>query len=86
MECYDTDGGGRIRLIGDRTVVQNLALTDQARDNLLRYFTAEWHNLYGLVNGVTRLAQDFADPDTQVDLERAAGNILTAPAWLRAVA
>lgn len=56
-----------------------LALSKDRRESLLRYFSAEGETLFGLVNGVTRLAQDFADPDQQTDFERAAGAILATP-------
>lgn len=60
-------------------VARNLALTQEKKELLLRYFTVEGHTLYGLVNGVTRLAQDEQDPDAQIELERAAGELLAHP-------
>lgn len=57
-----------------------LRLSDKKREDLLRYFSQEGDTLFGLVNGVTRLAQDYEDPDQQSDYERAAGKILSQPA------
>lgn len=60
-------------------VAKNLSLSDQSKEALLRYFTVEGHTVYGLVQGVTRLAQDYEDPDVQIEMERAAGEILAKP-------
>ena len=62
----------------DATAVK-LRLSDKRREDLLRYFSAEGETLFGLVNGITRLAQDFTDPDQQSDFERQAGTILATP-------
>lgn len=56
--------------------VKNLSLSDKHRDDLLRYFGKESEDLFGLINGVTRLAQDFENYDTRVDIERYAGKML----------
>lgn len=56
-----------------------LRLSEKRREDLLRYFAAEGDTLFGLIQGVTRQAQDFADPDQQTEFERAAGAILAKP-------
>jgi len=60
-------------------VVRNLQLSEEKRDSLLTYFAREGNTVFGLVQGVSRLAQDFPDPDRQVEVERYAGRVLYAP-------
>lgn len=60
-------------------VVKNVQLSKEKRDALLGYFAKEGNTLFGLVNGMTRLAQDFESADDQVALERYAGKVLYAP-------
>lgn len=60
-------------------VVKNVQLSKEHRDALLGYFAKEGNSVFGLVNGITRLAQDFEDADQQVELERYAGKVLYAP-------
>lgn len=67
-------------------VARNLQLSEDKRNALLAYFVNEGSTLFGLVNGITRLAQDFEDPDEQVRLERTAGEILRTPAPVLQVA
>ncbi|SRR6266545_2606966 len=57
-------------------VAKNLGLSDERKTDLIRYFAKEGDTLYGLVQGVTRLAQDFEDAEDQVRLERYAGQIV----------
>jgi hypothetical protein len=59
--------------------VKNLELSQERRDQLLQYFSAEGHTLFGLVNGVTRLAQDFEKYDDKIRLERYAGQMIEKP-------
>lgn len=61
------------------TVVKNAQLSKEHRDSLLAYFAKEGNTVFGIVNGMTRLAQDFASADDQVALERYAGKVLYAP-------
>ncbi len=61
------------------TVARNLSLTEEAKTNLLRYFAVEGDTVYGLVNGLTRLAQYYEDPVQQIEMERFAGNMLAKP-------
>ena len=61
------------------TVVKDTQLSKEKRDALLPYFGREGHSVFGLVNGITRLAQDFENADDQVALERYAGRILAEP-------
>jgi len=64
-------------------VVKDLTLSDEKRDQLLRFFGREGDTVFGLVNGITRLAQNFPDnPERQVELERYAGSMVSKPdAW-----
>ncbi len=55
---------------------RDLSLSDKAKLDLLRYFAKEGDTLFGLVNGITRLARDFKDYDEQVRVERYAGEVL----------
>jgi hypothetical protein len=57
-------------------VVKDLSLSEKQRDALIRYFAKEGDTVYGLVNGITRLAQDFELAEDQVRLERYAGQIV----------
>ena len=59
--------------------VKNLGLSEEKRDALLQYFSAEGHTLFGLTNGITRLAQDFERYDDKIRLERYAGQVLEKP-------
>lgn len=59
---------------------ENLSLSDEKKQSLLQYFTVEGNTLYGLMNGVTRLAQDFENYDDKIRLERFGGQILEKPA------
>ena len=61
------------------TVVKDTQLSKEKRDALLTYFGREGNSVFGLVNGITRLAQDFENADDQVALERYAGKILAEP-------
>jgi hypothetical protein len=67
-------------------VAVKLALSEERKTALTRYFAAEGDTLFGLVNGVTRLAQDFEDPDQQTEVERYAGKLLAEPKEILAVA
>jgi len=59
--------------------VKDLGLGEKQEKDLIRYFAKEGDdNLYGLVNGITRLAQDFTDYDQRIDAERYAGKLLEA--------
>ena len=60
-------------------VVKDAEISKEKRDDLLRYFAAEGASVFGLVNGITRLAQDYENADDQVNLERYAGRILYKP-------
>lgn len=55
---------------------KNLDLSDKAKLDLLRYFAKEGDTVFGLVNGITRLAQDYSDYDQRVSIERYAGEVL----------
>jgi hypothetical protein len=65
-------------------VAQDLSLGDDAKADLLTYFAKETgtgkENLFGLVNGITRLAQDKNRYDDQIDVERYAGKLLATMA------
>lgn len=67
-------------------VVQGLQLSETRKLDLIRYFAKESDTVFGLVNGITRLAQDFEDTEDQVRLERYAGAILAKPAAIMEVA
>jgi hypothetical protein len=56
-----------------------LALSEEKKTALTRYFAAEGDTLFGLVQGITRLAQDLEDPDAQVEMERFGGAVLANP-------
>jgi hypothetical protein len=60
-------------------VATNLSLSEERKTALLRYFAREGDTAYGLVQGITRLAQDFEDPVAQMEAERYAGDLVTAP-------
>jgi len=55
---------------------KDLSLSDERKNDLLRYFAKEGDNLFGLVNGITRLAQDVQDFDQREQMERYAGQLL----------
>jgi hypothetical protein len=55
---------------------RDLSLSDERKNDLLRYFAKEGDNLFGLVNGITRLAQDTKDFDERERMERYAGEQL----------
>jgi hypothetical protein len=55
---------------------ENLQLSERHREDLLRYFSGEGETLFGIVNGITRLAQDFPQVEDQFRLERYAGELL----------
>jgi hypothetical protein len=57
-----------------------LGISDKQKIDLLRYFAKEGDTLFGLVNGITRLAQDFENYDDKIRLERHAGELLFAEA------
>lgn len=57
---------------------KDLALSEEKKLDLLRYFSKEGETGFGLVNGITRLAQDFENYDQRVDIERYAGKKLEA--------
>ena len=67
-------------------VSRDLALSADRRAQLLGYFAAEGPDLYGLTQAVTRIAQDEASADTQTEIERYAGELLTAPGRVLEVA
>jgi hypothetical protein len=58
-------------------VARDLGLSEERKASLLSYFAAEGPTLYGLVQGVTRIAQDAPTADAQTDVERYAGGLLT---------
>lgn len=61
-------------------VVRDLNLGQDKRDELLRYFAREGDTVFGLVQGITRLAQEFPDNvERQVELERYAGSMVSSP-------
>jgi hypothetical protein len=62
------------------TTARNLNISDKQKLDLFRYFAKEGDTVFGLVNGITRLAQDFQDYDERVRLERYAGTILNRKA------
>jgi hypothetical protein len=53
-----------------------LTLSDEKKTDLLRYFSKEGDTVFGLVQGITQLAQDFEAYEDQVRLERYAGEVL----------
>lgn len=57
-------------------VSKDLTLSEDRKNDLLRYFSKESDTVFGLVNGITRLAQDFKDFDDRVSVERYAGKRL----------
>jgi hypothetical protein len=59
---------------------KNLSISDKATNDLFRYFAREGGTtVFDMVNGITRLAQDFDEKyDERVRLERAAGKLLEA--------
>ncbi len=57
-------------------VVADLEIPQERREDLVRYFAKEGETVFGLVNGITRLAQDMPNYEDQIRLERAAGKIL----------
>lgn len=59
-------------------VAKDLSLSEKDKMDLLRYFAKEGETEFGLVNGITRLAQDVENYDTRVDMERYAGRRLDA--------
>jgi hypothetical protein len=61
-------------------VSKDLALSQDKARSLLMYFGRESGTLFGLVQGITRLAQDFPENvDRQIELERYAGAIVSKP-------
>jgi hypothetical protein len=66
-------------------VVKDLSLSDESKLDLLRYFAKEGDTAYGLVNGITRLAQDRNSFDERVDFERYAGELTADPAKLEKI-
>lgn len=60
-------------------VAKDLSMSKDKRDSLLAYFAKEGNSVFGLVNGITRLAQDYSSYDDQVALERYAGRVLNRP-------
>ena len=58
---------------------KNLSLSDEKKLSLLQYFSAEGNTLFGLTNGITRLAQDFENYEDKIRLERFGGQILEKP-------
>src|SRR5439155_22108046 len=73
-------GAAKITIQDPREVVdataKDLDLSEEKKLDLLRYFAKEGDTVFGLVNGITRLAQDESDFDRRVDLERYAGQRL----------
>lgn len=67
-------------------VVKLLGISEERKDALLRHFMLEGPTVFGLVNGITAFAQEEADPDSQLNLERAAGDILAKPESVLALA
>jgi len=66
-----------------------LSLTDGERVNVLRHLvTGGALSRWGLVNAVTRAAQDTEDYDRSVEMERGGGQVLTLPEgeWKRVAA
>jgi Domain of unknown function (DUF932) len=60
-------------------VVKDLSLSEEKEKDLLRYFAKESPNgetLFGLINGITRLAQDSKNYDDRIEIERYAGQKL----------
>jgi hypothetical protein len=57
-------------------VSKDLTLSEEKKLDLLRYFSKEGETVFGLVNGITRLAQDMPNYDTRIELERYAGHRL----------
>ncbi len=60
-------------------IAKDFSMSKDKRDSLLAYFSKEGNSVFGLVNGITRLAQDYANADDQVALERYAGKVLSRP-------
>jgi hypothetical protein len=54
-------------------------LSEERKQDLIRYFAREGDTLFGLVNGISRQAQDFQDVDQQIEVERFAGKALAKP-------
>jgi len=67
-------------------VVKLLGINEDRKEALLRHFMLEGPTVFGLVNGITAFAQEEADPDAQLALERAAGDILAKPDGVLALA
>lgn len=67
-------------------VAKNLSLSEERKNALVRYFAKEGDTMFGLVQGITRLAKDFEDPEDQVRLERYAGRIVSGKQKVREVA
>jgi len=57
-------------------VSKDLTLSEERKLDLLRYFSREGETVFGLVNGITRLAQDFENYDDRITIERYAGKKL----------
>lgn len=55
---------------------KNLDLSEERKLDLLRYFAKEGDTVFGLINGITRLAQDVENYDEQIRMERYAGEVL----------
>jgi hypothetical protein len=55
---------------------KDLSLSEDKKLDLLRYFSKEGDTAFGLVNGITRLAQDYDNYDQRVEVERYAGKKL----------
>jgi hypothetical protein len=53
-----------------------LTLSEEKKTDLLRYFSKEGDTVFGLVQGITQLAQNFEGYEDQVRLERYAGEVL----------
>lgn len=59
-------------------IVQGFGMSEEEEKALLYHFGAENNTQYGLVNAITRLAQDV-EHDRQIELETKAGKLLLAP-------
>jgi hypothetical protein len=62
-------------------VARRFGLTEVEQDGVLHQLAlgADW-TLYGVVNAVTRIAEDSATYDRAVELERIGGEVLDLPA------
>ncbi len=75
----------RVEAVVD-VVTRDLGLSEERRAALMGYFAAEGPDLYGLTQGITRVAQSSVGADLQTEIERYAGDLLTDPARVVAVA